>query len=170
MRPEEMRTAADDLWGFALKVYEQTGVPEACLELQDAFGADVPVMLCALWMAKRGLELDDAGMAMLDEAVRPWHAEVVMELRALRRRLKEGPHPAPSQRTDKLRNMVKAAELDAERIELTTLAELVKAPVNEDRNVSFAGNLAVAMRHYAGKQQFRDEAVSHLIGAAQRVD
>ena len=41
--------------------------------------------------------------------------------RGLRTRLKTGPAPAPSAATDRLRNRIKAAELEAEQIELALL-------------------------------------------------
>ena len=110
-------------WSFALRVYRQPGVAEACLMLQDHHGVDVNVLLLALFAAvDRGILLDRAALEEVDRLVRPWRDEVVVPLRQVRRRLKSGPMPAPDAQTEALRNAVKAAELQAEQIEEALLA------------------------------------------------
>jgi len=60
----------------------------------------------------------------IEDAVRrPWRSEIVEGLRRLCVRLKAGPGPAPSSRTEPLRQRIKAAELKAEQIECSILAE-----------------------------------------------
>ena len=120
-------THAAELWSFAVTLYARPGVGEACLALQDRGGANVPFLLFVLWLgAGRGVCLSAGDVVGLRAAVAPWHAEVVDQLRALRRRLKNGPPPAPSAATDALREKIKAAELSAERMELDTLAGLAE--------------------------------------------
>lgn len=159
--------AEAELWRFAIKVYGAEGVSEDCLALQEAHGVDVPVILCALWMATRGCVLDRDGMARLAATVAPWHSEIVVALRAVRRRLKDGPPPAPAPRTEVLRNAVKAAELDAERIELATLAECVATDFAPDGTASPADNLAIALAHYAGGPIGEDAPTARLIRATE---
>ncbi len=161
-----MSAAEPDLWRFALAVYGAEGVAANCLQLQETHGADVPLLLCALWMARRGARLDAAGMARLARAVGPWHAEVVQPLRAVRQRMKSGPSPAPSARTETLRDAVKAAELNAERIELATLADLVAAEYLQAAPQSAAHNLSVALAHFAGGP-VEEAATQCLLRAAE---
>jgi uncharacterized protein (TIGR02444 family) len=156
-----------DLWRFAISVYGAEGVSEDCLKLQEAFGVDVPVILCTLWMATRGNALDPDGMARLAAAVGPWHDEVVKALREVRRHLKNGPAPALNDRTEILRNAVKAAELNAERLELAVLAELVEAEFAPGAAILPAQNLAVALAHYAGGPVGGDAPLDRLSSAAE---
>ncbi len=114
--------ASESLRDFALAVYGADMVPSACLALQDRLGLDVNVLLLSAYVgAVRGqtltTELVNAARALVD----PWHTEVVRPLRAVRRRLKTGPAPAPDPRTDGLRKDIGKAELDAEMIELAQL-------------------------------------------------
>lgn len=120
--------AAGDLWRFVLDVYGRDGVAAACLGLQDRRGQDVCLLLFALWAgAARGRRLDGEDLGRLRAAAAPWHAEVVRGLRAVRRRLKSGPAPAPSPATEALRARIQAAEIEAERIELAALAAALGA-------------------------------------------
>jgi uncharacterized protein (TIGR02444 family) len=110
-------------WAFSLELYGQPGAAEACLLLQDRLGVDVDVLLLAMFAAKeRGIALDQRDLQGMDAVVAPWRAEVVVALRSIRRRMKTGPEPAPSETTERLRAEVKAAELHAEQIEQAMLA------------------------------------------------
>lgn len=160
-------TAEADLWEFALKVYGADGVARDCLTLQERYGVDVPVVLCALWMATRGTVLDTDSMARIAGEVAPWHTEVVMALRAVRQRLKLGPSPAPNERTDAVRNAVKSAELNAERIELAVLADLVATDFVPGEVASVADNLNVALTYYADGPVGEDAPLACLISATQ---
>lgn len=158
---------AADLWAFALRVYGAPDVSAACLDLQDRFGADVPVLLTALWMARRGIGLDAASMAALEARISPWRTEMVAPLRALRRRLKEGPAPAPSEATEALRTDIKRAELHAEKIELANLADWVAETfVSGAATIDYHDNLAVAMTHYADGAEMPEALTAPLVTAA----
>jgi uncharacterized protein (TIGR02444 family) len=45
-------------WEWALDAYARPGVAEACLELQDVHGQNVPLLLWAAWAAADALEPD----------------------------------------------------------------------------------------------------------------
>jgi len=114
------------LWGWALDLYSREGVPEACLEVQDRFNVDVNLMLWAAWTGwAHGHVLTRAELDAAQEAVGPWHREVVVPLRTVRRRLKSGPPPAPdAHHTPNFRHGIKAVELQAEHIEQQVLEAL----------------------------------------------
>jgi uncharacterized protein (TIGR02444 family) len=141
------------LWTFAVDLYGAPGVAKACLALQDRHRCDVNVLLFAAWMgAVRHRALTPVEMAEAAASVRDWHAEVVRPLRSLRRRLKSGPPPAPDETSEVLRDRIKCLELDAERIELTTLETL--AAMGHTTESGDGGesleNLEVAIQHFRG--------------------
>ncbi|MGQ3049347.1 MAG: TIGR02444 family protein [Niveispirillum sp.] len=119
-----MNSPSHDLWSFCLSLYAAPGVAEACLTAQDRHGADVNLLLWAVWLAVQGHDLTAAEVADAEAATRPWREEVVWPLRAVRRRLKTGPLPAPDANTESLRTQVKAAELAAEKVQQSLLQTL----------------------------------------------
>ena len=112
------------LLDHALRTYGKQGVADACLTLQDNHGANVLLLLYASWLDAEGRSLDDSGLSRAGAALAPWYDEVIQPLRRIRRGLKQGPAPAPSQATDALRGIVKRAELEAELLGLTHLETL----------------------------------------------
>ena len=111
-------------WAFALRFYERPEVAEALLLLQDRVGADVCVVLFALFIARtHRVAVDGQDLADLDAVIADWRREVIWPLRSLRRRLRSGPCPAPAAATQALLQRIKAAEIDAEQIELAVLAQ-----------------------------------------------
>lgn len=110
-------------WSFALKLYAQPGASEACLVLQDRVGVDINVLLFAVYAAvDRGIALTSHDLQDIDDAVGTWRSDIVLALRSVRRRLKTGPEPAPTDVTEALRTQIKKAELGAEQIEQAALA------------------------------------------------
>lgn len=140
-------TQPSALWDFAVALYGRPGISEACLALQDEYGVDVPLLLYATWLGEEGRKLSALDVADILKSIRPWQNEVVMPLRVLRRRLKEGPPPAPSERTETLRNAIKGAELLAERIELELLEGSGRHLALPEGGTTVANMLAV-MAHY----------------------
>jgi uncharacterized protein (TIGR02444 family) len=117
-------------WAFALELYAEPGISDACLQLQNECGVDVMMLLMATFAAvRRGIVLTLTDVAGMDAACRDWREQIVLPLRALRTTLKSGPAPAPNERTEKLRSSIKAAELSAERLQNEVLAQwLAKLP------------------------------------------
>jgi uncharacterized protein (TIGR02444 family) len=100
---------ASDFWGFGLALY--TRFPEVWNDLQDRDGRDVNLALLCLWTGmERGLALGTEDLLALEAALEPWRSQVVVPLRHVRRFLKGDSLAAA------LRERVKAAELDAERV------------------------------------------------------
>jgi uncharacterized protein (TIGR02444 family) len=142
-----------ELWEFALRLYGAPGVGEACLLLQDQSGVDVPVLLFSAWLAKNSVALSPTEIARIDGLVAGWRNEVIKPLRAVRRRLKSGPHPAPTKETETLRNSVKAVELSSERIELVVLEAEGQALMAADGSTGdAAGNLRNVVRFFRGAE------------------
>src|SRR5262249_11582194 len=72
-------------WRFSLKFYSRAGVQEVLLEAQDRCGADVNMLLFALWQAGNGHEVWSNEFAALNAATADWRSEVMLPLRTLRR-------------------------------------------------------------------------------------
>jgi uncharacterized protein (TIGR02444 family) len=105
-------------WTFSLRLYARPGVAPACLALQDRHDLDVNVLLYSVWLgAARGVRVSVSDAAGIASCVASWHASVVRPLRAVRVDLKSDAHGAPTPLADSLRNDIKRAELDAERVE-----------------------------------------------------
>jgi len=157
---------------YVVELHQRDGVPAACLLLQERAGVDVNVLLMAVWMAAckhRALDEADARRARL--RVLDWHQEIVRPLRAVRRRLKHGPRPAPSDETNRLRAELQKLEISAELIELDQLEMLAEEmPMRESagtlRDNAVAGMLAVvaAFASRPADEQERD-AMSTIVAA-----
>ena len=138
----------EPFWEFSLGFYARPGVSAACLALQDGFGADVDVVLFALWRAHLGHGLSAAELAAVDGAIAVWRESVVQPIRAARRAC----HPAPpgsfdAAATQALRKQLLSAELAAERLQHGAMQALAPAPGTMDASVAAPGNLACFARH-----------------------
>ena len=113
------------LWDWALQAYARQPVAEACLNLQDAHGQNVPWLLWAAWMAGEGrsADLKDAAKMM-----RAWDIEVGAPLRGVRRALKPARPPVDDAAKEALRDAVKAVELKGERVLMESLEALSGPP------------------------------------------
>jgi|RhiMethySRZTD1v2_1073278.scaffolds.fasta_scaffold1090121_2 uncharacterized protein (TIGR02444 family) len=110
-------------WQFALAIYSQPGVADACLMLQDRLGLDINILLFVTYATTElSMTVTAEDIQAMDAAVQAWRTETVMPLRALRRRLKQRFGPLESEYAEQLRSKVKQTELLAEQIELAMLA------------------------------------------------
>ncbi|MFG1420601.1 TIGR02444 family protein [Roseixanthobacter liquoris] len=116
------------LKAFALDLYGRPGVAAACLRLQEKTALNVNLLLFAAWFgACLRRELSPETAAAAQERVGAWHREIVVPLRAVRRRMKTGPSPAPSGTTGALRGTLQGVEIEAELIELEELDAFARA-------------------------------------------
>ncbi len=153
-------------WRFSLSVYGQQGVPDICLALQDAHGVDVNVLLYLLFRATWGAELDADEIARLDAAIAPWRDEVVRPLRGVRRALKGAALARIAADDDRLRQRIKSAELEAERLQQMALARLGEAMAGTETAPDAA--LGAAWRAY-GAHLGSDLPADALTGLLQAI-
>jgi uncharacterized protein (TIGR02444 family) len=114
------------LWDAVCALYARPGVKDLCLELQDAHGLDVPLLLVVATLARQGRALGDDHLEALAAASAPWQAAVVGPLRQARRALRDGTDAgaalgAEADTLQSLKAAVQAAELAAERIQIDAL-------------------------------------------------
>lgn len=139
-----MSTDHDGLWAWVLEIYARPGVADACLELQDVTGQNVPLLLWAAWTASTGRRIDaDTREAACDTA-RIWEDGAVAPLRAVRRALKVRAVDMDDDDREAVRAQVKAVELDAERRLLLALEAL--SPASSDANIAVIDALAAVAR------------------------
>ncbi len=119
--------AHNPFWDFSLAVWGREAVEAACLDLQERHGLDINLLLFCGWAGRRGHALDDAGIARLIEAARPWREATVLPLRRLRRWLKDQ-SVAPGVAAGRLRLRIKEDELQAEAIQQDLFVEAMPVP------------------------------------------
>lgn len=76
------------LWQYTLLIYSQPRVQTLCLGLQEDYGADVNILLCACWLAKRGIVWTPAQVAEMVAHSQRFRSEYLLGMRELRRKLK----------------------------------------------------------------------------------
>ncbi|MCW5721627.1 MAG: TIGR02444 family protein [Devosia sp.] len=112
------------LWRFAIRLYDEEGVSPACLRLQNEGGVDVLLLLAGLYAEiALAAPLAETEYLRLSRNMAEWRDEAIQPLRALRIWLKPSQAGVPDDVREKMRNRVKALELDAERIQLARIAD-----------------------------------------------
>ncbi len=132
--------AHNPFWDFSLAVWGRAAVEPACLDLQERHGLDVNLLLFCGWAGRRGRALDDADIARLIEAARPWREATVLPLRRLRKWLK-GQSVAPGAAAGRLRERIKGDELQAEAIQQDLFIEALPVPVGAGGPVVTVANM-----------------------------
>lgn len=103
----------ESFWQFSGEAYGEADVAEACLEAQDAFGADVNVILLCLWMDTRGVRVQGDDWAKLLTTSQIWQRETLKPHREKRRALKGQPDYGAAKREElALERQAQAALLD----------------------------------------------------------
>jgi uncharacterized protein (TIGR02444 family) len=115
----DVEATSRELWSFSVAFYDRPSVAAALLALQDEAGLDIGLLLFAMWLGLSGRGRLDAPRAEAAErAVRTLRLKLVEPLRALRRRLKT----IIDDDIQRLRESIKAIEIEAERAALSRLA------------------------------------------------
>ena len=112
------------LWDWAVRAYAADGVADACLELQDVAGQNVPLLLWAAWTAATGRAVDADAREDACDMARAWDGSAIAPLRAVRRTLKARIPDLDDAAREAVRTQVKAVELEAERRLLAALEAL----------------------------------------------
>lgn len=114
------------LWQFAQAFYQNNGVEEALLELQDDHHADILLLLAALWLAADWREWP-AGVKEPFTEYLAWREHVIWPLRGVRRTLpEERQRNARQAQPADFRSRIKALELEAEQMGLAGLSGLLE--------------------------------------------
>lgn len=115
-----------ELKTFAVTVYSDTDVADACLSLQDENQVDVPLLLFCGWYGAFYGQLPAQHLQQALEISRQLGTHLIKPLRDARRWMKtHSVEVDVEQRWSQLREEIKRAELDAELLMLDTLSTLV---------------------------------------------
>lgn len=160
-------------WAFSLKVYGAEGVAAECLALQERLGLDVNLLLFAAYMgAVEGVTLDAHDIAAAAGAVSAWHHDMVRALRGVRRALKplslDAHNPMRAEAVG-LRTQVKAAELEAEKIEQAMLWQWRTQLAGRGRSdppMALAANINAVLAHYRVAGGTADSGIALQLQAA----
>lgn len=99
-------------WDFSVDAYQQAGVENLCLQLQDEHQLNVNFVLYCCWLGKQSIRVDAAEISLLVKELRFWDSEVVSPLRSARRALET----LKADSALVLRKEVSSCELSAEKI------------------------------------------------------
>jgi uncharacterized protein (TIGR02444 family) len=153
-------------WRFSLGFYRQPGVADACIALQDGFGVDVNILLFLLWLATARRRVDLAVAQEVCAKAAAWRGDVVVPLRTLRRRLKDGSTLVERGAVELFRTRIKAMELESERLQQEAMFALAARLVTENAATTEAAARAnIAAYQHALARTFPAEAVRVLLTA-----
>ena len=124
------------LWDFATGVYTGDTIAPACLELQDNYQWNIPLLLFCCWAGNYYGALSAGQSQWARSFAEHFSATVTQPLRVLRRNMKTSYHSSwPVARTEweGLREQVKTLELDSEKLLLESLEQrfLNEKPINK---------------------------------------
>lgn len=107
----------EDCWNFELWLYEQPGVPQCRLSLQDRYDVDVVLLLLSAWLGMKSCVLSKADIHDAVTKITPWRSTIVKCVRGVRRKFGSLAYPKGFG-LSQLYEEIKLSELRAERIEL----------------------------------------------------
>ncbi|HEY1447791.1 MAG TPA: TIGR02444 family protein [Caulobacteraceae bacterium] len=138
------------LWDYALAAWRRPGVSETALELQDRHGQCVPLLLWRAWATADGRRIDGGCLEAAVSIARAWEPEIIAPLRRARRALGKTPEGPDDGAIQRLRQAVRASELDAEKALLEALEGLTPPPSGAEGDL--AQLLAGLMETWNGHQ------------------
>jgi uncharacterized protein (TIGR02444 family) len=133
------------LWTWSLNVYAAKPVKDALLDVQNQFGAHVPLILWAAHAASgdRAVSLDDARAAKAAISQLSHHTRA---LREARRHLPVAAQKLPREPRETAIAHIAEAEIALEQLELCLLAEQRTRAGAGDPRATLLGNIEAALR------------------------
>ena len=166
MNDTKTQSAITPFWRYSLKFYGQAGVSDACIALQDGCGVDVNLLLYLFWLASEGRQVTADDVKMLDDKVKSWRELTIMPIRDVRRRLKGARTFIDPAKQEALRDEVKVAELEAERLQQEGLYAVTQSgpPLGTAAEPGIAARANIAALAGALGKTFPKASVDVLIG------
>jgi uncharacterized protein (TIGR02444 family) len=152
-------------WRFSLGFYRMAEVADTCIALQDQAGVDVNLLMFLLWNATQGRQASKTDVEGLERKIGEWRNAAVIPLREIRRRLKTPPPVVEAATAEVFRTRIKAAELEAERLQqeaMYALAQGFGAPASSSAD---AARVSVASYQSICPKPFPPAAVERLLAA-----
>ncbi len=118
----------EGFWDFSVRTYRTDGVPDACLSLQNDYGADVNMLLYCCWIGACIGQFDHDLFARASAFSTLWAEHVVVPLRSARTWMKQtgcDTEPVPTDACMQFREEIKSVEFAAEKMQQQVLESLV---------------------------------------------
>jgi uncharacterized protein (TIGR02444 family) len=119
---------SEGFWDFSVRTYRTEGVPEACLSLQNDYGADVNMLLYCGWVGGFYGRFDDALFSKASSFADKWADEVVRPLRSARTWMKQSgcfEEPMSTEECMGFREEIKSVEFAAEKMQQQVLETII---------------------------------------------
>jgi uncharacterized protein (TIGR02444 family) len=146
---------------FAITVYRQPEVADACLTLQESMGLDVPILLYCAWFGCFYGEMKEAVLFQAIEVSTSYANSVVKPLRHTRRWMKDATQSRSGLLTADnlsswqiLREQIKAIEISSELLWLKALETMTEQHLFTQHSDFKIENILANMRRYC--QTFRN--------------
>tara|TARA_Y100001934_G_scaffold39326_1_gene46263 strand:- start:50958 stop:51512 length:555 start_codon:yes stop_codon:yes gene_type:complete len=153
-----MEPSMSAFWSFTLDVYGREGVQPSVIHLQDDCGADVNLLLHAMWAGALGLPSTTSEKAAdMASKVEAWRETVIEPLRAVRTAMRGGVAHVPQDESEGLRKQILKLEIESERIEQIILE--AETPEAEGKEPGKA-DLAIVAASLAGVMAIYRESLS----------
>jgi len=127
--------AMESFWDFSVRTYRTPGVPDACLSLQNDYGADVNMVLFCCWIGGASGAFDDELFNRASEYSARWAENVVIPIREARTWMKLtgcNSDPVPTASCMALREEIKSVEFAAEKMQQEVLDSMVLVDLTRD--------------------------------------
>ena len=118
----------EGFWDFSVRTYRTDGVPDACLSLQNDYGADVNMLLYCCWVGAYTGQCDAVLFARASTFSTQWADHLVVPLRSARTWMKHtgcDTEPVPTDTCMQLRDEIKSVGFAAEKMQQQVLESLV---------------------------------------------
>ena len=130
-------TLQQTFWTWALKRYENTGLRECLLTLQESCGLVVVEALFFAWLAEQGRELTLTEVKRMEDAINPWVERVLLPLR------RERVEWSNDKDATLLRSEALRLELEAEKTLAALLCEALTPPLEGADSLAYRPNLSL---------------------------
>jgi len=130
-------TLQQTFWTWALKRYEDTGLRECLLALQESCGLVVVEALFFAWLAEQGRELTLTEVQRMEADISPWVERVLLPLR------RERVEWSNNKDATLLRGEALRLELEAEKTLVALLCEALAPPFEGADSLAYQPNLSL---------------------------
>jgi uncharacterized protein (TIGR02444 family) len=145
--------AIETFWDFSVRTYRTESVPDACLSLQNDYGADVNMLLYCCWIGAHLGKFDADLFAQASNFSTQWAGNVVIPLRSARTWMKKTGCDGEIVATDdcmQLREEIKTVEFACEKMQQQVLESLLPAEqVRSDSSEQVLHDVIANLVHYA---------------------
>ena len=130
-------TLQQTFWTWALKRYEDIGLRECLLTLQESRGLIVVEALFFAWLAEQGRQLKLEEALRMEKAINPWVQRVLLPLR------RERVEWSNNKDATLLRGEALRLELEAEKTLVALLCEALAPPYEGADPLAYQSNLSL---------------------------